>query len=160
MKTFRKRSTQNIRAAVLVGVPLALMLAQPPPLSARNLASGIDTEKSPEGTSFMSGGVGLEERQKMIAMARGYDLKLAFADRRGECLSDVKVTIDDQQGKQVLNTTTAGPWLYAELPQGKYDVKASFDNRIEEIKDLEISQGRPVSRILSWDRADQQITQR
>jgi hypothetical protein len=142
----------------LAGIPLALMLGQAAPLAARTLAAGIDTEKSPEGTSFMSGGVGLEERQKMIKMAQGYDLKLAFADRRGEYLSDVKVTVDDGQGKQVLSTTTAGPWLYAELPQGKYDVKASFGDRTEEIKDLEISKGRLASRLIHWDRADQQIS--
>lgn len=160
MKTFSKRSAKQIRAAAFAGVPLALLLAQAPPLAARNLASGIDTEKSSEGTSFMSGGVGLEERQKMIAMAKGYDLKLAFADRRGEYLSDVQVTINDADGKQVLNTTTAGPWLYAELPQGKYDVKASFDGRAEEIKGLAISAGRPVTRTLNWDRPAQQVSQK
>lgn len=160
MKAGMHNSTKRIRSVALAGVPLALMLAQPAALSARTLTSGIDSETSPEGTAFMSGGVGLEERQKMIAMARGYDLKLAFADRRGEYLSDVQVTIDDEHGKPVLSTTTAGPWLYAELPQGKYDVKASFGNRTEEIKGLEIAQGRPVSRTLNWDRADQQITQK
>ncbi len=160
MKRGLQSSAKRIRSAAFAGVPLALMLAQPAALSARTLISGIDTATSPEGTAFMSGGVGMEERQKMIAMARGYDLKLAFADRRGEFLSDVQVTIDDKDGKQVLSTTTKGPWLYAELPQGKYDIKASFDGRSEEIKDLEIAKGRPVSRTLNWDRADQQITQK
>jgi hypothetical protein len=57
-----------------------------------------------------------------------------------------------------LRTTTAGPWLYVELPQGKYDVKASFGDRTKEIKDLEISQGRPVSRLLHWESTAQQIS--
>ena len=160
MKTYSNISTKQVRLVTLAAVPLALLLAQPLPLSARTLASGIDAEKSPEGTSFMSGGIGLEERQKMNEMAQPYDLKLAFADRRGEYLSDVKVTIDDEHGKQVLNTTTAGPWLYADLPQGKYDVKASFGDRTEEIKDLQITRGRLVNRVLHWENGAQQITQR
>ena len=158
MNAVNRNSARRMRSVALAGIPLALMLGQAAPLAARTLAGGIDTEKSPEGTSFMSGGVGREERQKMIKMAQGYDLKLAFADRRGEYLSDVKVTVDDDQGKQVLSTTTAGPWLFAELPQGKYNVKASFGDRTEEIKDLEISKGRLASRLIHWDRANQQIS--
>ena len=160
MNKFFVNSAKKARVASLAGVPLALLLAQPLPLSARTISSGIDTEKSPEGTAFMSGGVGQEERARMLKMAQGCDLKLEFADRHGDYLSDVKVTVDDQHGKQILRTTTAGPWLYAELPQGKYDVKASFGDRTEEIKDLEISQGRPVSRLLHWERTAQQISQR
>ena len=88
-------------------------------------------------------------------------MKLALPlTRYGDYLSDVKVTVDDQHGKEILRTTTAGPWLYADLPQGKYDVKASFGNHSEEIKNLEISQGRPVSRLLHWERTAEQISQR
>ena len=160
MNIFFVRSATKVRVASLAGVPLALVLAQPLALSAQSIFSGIDTEKSPEGTPYMSGGVGQEEREQMIKMAQGYDLKLEFADSRGNYLSDVKVTVDDQQGNEILRTTTAGPWLYADLPQGKYDVKASFGDRTEEIKGLEISQGRPVSRLLHWQQTTQQISQR
>jgi len=160
MNSFCKISARHIRTVALAAIPLALILGQPPPVSAQTLPSVIVTKMSPEGTSFMSGGVGLEERHKMIGMAEGFDLKLAFADRRGDYLSDVTVTIDDERGKQLLNTTSAGPWLYAELPQGKYDIKASFGNRTEEIKDLEISKGPLVSRLIRWDHADQQLSQR
>jgi hypothetical protein len=158
MNIFFVKSTKKARVASLAGVPLVLVLAQPLALSAQSISSGIDTEKSPEGTPYMSGGVGQEERERMIKMAQGYNLKLEFADSRGNYLSDVNVTVDDQHGKEILRTTTAGPWLYAELPQGKYDVKASFGNRTEEIKDLDISEARPVSRLLRWDRAAQQIS--
>jgi hypothetical protein len=158
MDKFFVNSAKKARVVSLAGLPLALLLAQPLPLCAQSISSGIDTEKSPEGTAFMSGGVGQEERARMLKMAQGYDLKLEFADRHGGYLSDVKVTVDDQHGKQILRTTTAGPWLYVELPQGKYDVKASFGDRTNEIKDLEISQGRPVSRLLHWESTAQQIS--
>ena len=160
MNKFFVNPGNKLRIASLVGVPLALLLAQPLPLVARSISSGIDTGKSPTGTPFMSGGVGREEREQMAKMAQDYDLKLEFADRHGEYLSDVQVSVDDEHGKQILSTTTEGPWLFVDLPQGKYNVKARYGNRTEEIKDLEIPQGRQVSRLLHWDRTAQQISQR
>ncbi len=119
MKESLNAKTKIVRVLSLTAASLALLLAQPLPLWARTMPSGIDTGKSPEGARFMSGGVGLEERQQMLKMAPGYDLKLAFADRRGDYLSDVVVTVDDAHGKQVLSTTTAGPWLYISRPPGE-----------------------------------------
>jgi len=148
------------RILSLTGLSFALLLAQPLPLWAQKTAGGIETGKSPEGARFMTGGVGLEERRQMLQLAPGYDLKLSFADRRGHYLSDVKVMVNDEHDKQILSTTTAGPWLYIAVPPGKYDVKASFGNRTEEIKDLEIAQGRLVSRLLHWDDSAQQISRR
>lgn len=160
MNNFLEISPRKFRSVSLAGVSLALLLARPLPLSARAISSGIDTEKSPQGTLFMSGGVGREEREQMLKMTQGYNLKLAFADRHGNYLSAVKVSLYDQLGREILSTTTAGPWLYVDLPGGKYDVKASFGNRTEEIKDVEISQGRLMSRLLHWDSTAQQISQR
>lgn len=152
--------TRIFRSLALAGAPLALLLAQPLPLSARTTASGIETGSSPEGARFMSGGVGVEEREKMIEMAPGYDLKLSFADRQGHYLSDVDVTVSDEHGKQVLHTTTEGPWLYVALPQGKYEVKARFANRPEEIKNLQVTHGQLLTRLLHWNGSAQQISQR
>jgi hypothetical protein len=160
MKTQMSARRKVVRSLGFAGVPLALMLAQPLPLSARTTASGIDTGSSREGARFMSGGVGLEERQRMLEMAPGYDLKLSFADRLGHYLSDVNVTVSDEHGKQVLITTTKGPWLYIKLPQGKYDVKASYADRTEEIKNLEITNGQLLTRLLHWNSDTPQISQR
>lgn len=107
----------------------------------------------------MSGGVGLEERHQMLKQAPSYDLDLSFADHTGNYLSDVDVTITDEHGNQLVDTTSAGPWFYIELPSGKYDVKASFDNRAEEIKDLAISKGHLMTRLLHWQDPDQKTGQ-
>jgi len=154
------KKSQVIRRLSLAGVPLALLLAQPLPLAARTTASGIETGSSREGARFMSGGVAVGEREKMVEMAPGYDLKLSFANHLGHYLSDVKVTISDEHGKHVLNTTTAGPWLYVELPEGKYDVKARYADRTEEIKNLEVTHGQLMTRLLHWNSNAQQISQR
>jgi hypothetical protein len=57
-------------------------------------------------------------------MERNYDLKLIFATREGNYLSDVNVTIVDEQGRKVLETVSEGPWFYTKLPAGKYKVTA------------------------------------
>jgi hypothetical protein len=125
-------------------------------------ADGIEivSGKTPQGYAYMSGGVGSEERNQMEGQANRYDLKLSFADHAGEYLSDVRVAINDEHGKKIVNTTTAGPWFYINLPAGKYEIKATFDNRQEEIKDLRISEGPLATRLLHWDVADHQLSQR
>jgi hypothetical protein len=144
------------RVLGILGVLTALGLLQPTTLLARTQASGIINGKTEQGYPFMSGGVGIEERNLMLRDAHDYDLDLSFADNKGHYLSDVNVVITNDQGKQLVNTTSAGPWFYIELPDGKYDVKASFDNRTEEIKDLNLSKGHPLTRLLDWHAADEQ----
>jgi hypothetical protein len=141
-------------------VSLALILLGVAPAFPQQKTQGVVTGKTPQGYAYMSGGVGLEERNEMIKHLKNYDLKLSFADRTGEYLSGVKVMINDEHGKEIVNTTSNGPWFYIELPSGKYHVKASFDNRTEEIKDLQISQSHEVARLLHWNVADQQMSRR
>ena len=146
-------------ASTILAIPMALLLLQPVPASARTIADGIVTGKTDQGYPYMSGGVGIGERNQMSTGAQGYDLKLSFADRTGKYLSDVKLTIADPRGDQIISTTTAGPWFYINLPSGKYDVKASYDNRVEEIKNLDVSQGQRITRLLHWSDSDQQLSQ-
>jgi len=144
-----------------LAIPLAFVLIGISPARSQEATeSGIVKGKTPQGYSYMSGGVGVEERDQMKQQANRYDLELSFADHSGEYLSDVRVAIDDGRGKEIINTTTAGPWFYIQLPAGKYDVKATFDNRQEKIEDLQISEGHPVTRLLHWDIADHQLSQR
>jgi hypothetical protein len=146
-------------ASAVLAIPLALVLAQPLQLSAGELASGIVNGKTDQGYPFASGGVGAEERDLMRKEAQGYDLDLSFADQAGKYLSDVKVAITDEHGNQIVDTTTAGPWFYIKLPAGGYDVKANYDNRVEEIKNLEVSKNHLITRLLHWDGAGQKSGQ-
>jgi hypothetical protein len=135
----------------ILALPLAVVLTQPTPSAARDFANGIVNSKTKQGYAFMSGGVGTEERNLMQRKAGAYDLDLSFANRRGQYLSDVKVIIDDQHGKQLVDTTTTGPLFYIELPPGKYDVKASFDDKTREIKDLNVAKNHSTKELLHWN---------
>ena len=144
--------------AALAAVPLAFILAQPAPAVARNTDSGMISSKTEQGYAFMSGGVGIGERNVMQRKARAYDLDLSFANRQGQYLSDIKVIIDNEHGKQIVDSTTTGPLFYIELPPGKYDVKATFDNKTEEVKNLNISKNHSTKELLHWNVPESRVS--
>jgi hypothetical protein len=83
-------------------------------------------EETYQGISFISGGIGLEEREALASMYKQYNLKLMFAAKGGEYLADIKVDILDSRGKKVLVAVANGPWFFTNLPAGKYTVITSM----------------------------------
>ena len=77
------------------------------------------------GISYMSGGIGEEERDTLAQLGQAYDLKLIFADTTGHYLSEVSVGITDERGHQILAAVSHGPWFFANLPAGRYHVLAA-----------------------------------
>ncbi|MGN6716317.1 MAG: hypothetical protein ACTHLX_02885 [Candidatus Binatia bacterium] len=149
---------RSIALVAVLAAPLVYALAQPTPSAARDTENGMISSKTEQGYAFMSGGVGIEERNLMQQKAGAYDLDLSFADKQGHYLSDVSVVIDDQNGTQLVNSTARGPFFYIDLPTGKYDVKASFDNKSEEIKNLNISKDHSTKELLHWNLSDNQMS--
>jgi len=80
--------------------------------------------KKYKGISYVSGGLGTDERQALKRLVGNYRLQLAFAVTGGKYLYKVAVTIKDTAGKTVLEARTDGPWLFADLPAGEYTVSA------------------------------------
>jgi hypothetical protein len=76
---------------------------------------------------FVSGGVGLENREEMRALEPSYNLRLVFASATGEYLAGVGVVIRTTEGNTVLRTVSEGPWLYVKLAPGTYTVSAEQD---------------------------------
>jgi hypothetical protein len=71
------------------------------------------------GIPYISGGVGLEERNLVTAMAHGYDLKLSFAtSASGKYLGNVGVEIRTTTGETVFQAVSEGPWMFTGLPAG------------------------------------------
>jgi hypothetical protein len=93
----------------------ALVLAKEPLLKPQNQGD----------VSFVSGGVGGDERDEMHAIRSDYNLNLLFSTAgSGEYLSDIKVCIKDAGGNQLLETVADGPMFYARLKPGRYTVSA------------------------------------
>lgn len=67
-----------------------------------------------------STGVGLEARSPRP----DYPLKLVFSNCEGPLVVDIEVRIWNDEGDLVLTEEKAGPWLFVDLPPGRYAVRA------------------------------------
>jgi hypothetical protein len=110
-------------AALVLGV-VSLVAAAAPPGD-----EGI--AQTPGNVSYISGGVGLDSIERLTAMSGSFNLKLVFALKSGDYLSNVRVAIADARGNTVLDTTSDGPWLMTKLPAGNYQIAASFGGATE-----------------------------
>jgi hypothetical protein len=121
---FFRENIMNIRFEIFAGA-LALGLA------GAALAQGdLPPLQTFGGVSFVSGGIGLDESVAIQAAEKDFTLSLLFAQtKRGEYLSDIKVSIKDKGGKTVLETVSEGPMLLAKLPAGVYKVSADYEGK-------------------------------
>jgi hypothetical protein len=86
--------------------------------------TGVDPI-SQNGITFLCGGIGLDETDRMKREARNYDLVLTFAARNGSYLADINVDIEDARGQSLLTTTCEGPMMLVDLPKnGNYRIRA------------------------------------
>ncbi|MBI3145388.1 MAG: carboxypeptidase regulatory-like domain-containing protein [Pseudogulbenkiania sp.] len=112
----------------LPGLLLALLLGAGP-------AMADETEALPKAqtqgqVAFLSGGIGAEEAEAMKAVRQDYNLQLLFAGKgSGEYLAHVAVVVRNARGDAVLDTVADGPYLYARLPSGQYQVSASYNDQ-------------------------------
>ncbi len=77
------------------------------------------------GIRYFSAGVGLQERE---AEYPPFPLKCVFVVGDHPYLARVGVTIQDQKGAVVLDVPADrvnGPWLFVDLPKGRYTVTAT-----------------------------------
>ena len=103
-----------------------------------------------EGFAYMTGGVGTDEREIMQSWGRDYNVKLAFAEMSGVYLSDVELWIEED-GREMVHATANGPWFYIDLPPGRYTVKAAYEDKTKQIKNLQVAEGHRVTRLVNWD---------
>lgn len=78
--------------------------------------------------SFITGGVGFQEREMLQEVENQFNLHLLFAERgSGSFIADVQVRIVDPRGQTVLEAVTKGPKLLVQLPAGRYRVESSYE---------------------------------
>lgn len=94
----------------------------------------------------MSTGVGVTER----FAHPDYSLLMTFAQASGPYLANIEVQIRDQKGQVIFADSAAGPWLFAKLPPGDYNVVATRPNGRETGAAFSISGGRQESVHLTW----------
>lgn len=78
------------------------------------------------GIGWVSGGVGLDEVQQLRAERANFSFWLITAAlKSGAYLADVRVRILEAQSRRVvLEQVLDGPWLFVQLPVGRYEIEA------------------------------------
>ena len=74
---------------------------------------------------YISGGVGADTREELLAKEKEYNLKIVTAEKSGDYLADVTLVIESVRKERVLDTTMAGPILLAKLAPGTYIIRAT-----------------------------------
>ena len=102
------------------------------------------------GVTYLSGGIGESEVQQIKNTAKDYNLMLTFTtQKRGAYLADVTVDIENAKGKNILSAVSQGPIFLADLPNGKYRVKATAEGKVVS-KNIYISGKKQVRTALTW----------
>jgi|307.fasta_scaffold302626_2 hypothetical protein len=104
---------------ILLGAALAL--------PAFAFAVSLPATKTQGDITYLSGGAGHDEAQAIQQAEKEWPLALEFAIKakpHNEFTSNVKVMIQDEKGKTVLDTMSDGPFVLVKLTPGKYVVTA------------------------------------
>lgn len=111
------------RLARSAALACALALALPA------VALGSDALPEPQRrnqVAFLSGGVGDREQAAIREQLDDYKLAVTLVRPDGAYLAHVHLVIEDANGEELVETTTRGPVFLADLPAGKYTIRADL----------------------------------
>jgi hypothetical protein len=96
--------------------------------SAMSFVFAVERGTTNTGVAYVSGGVGQSELAALTEEKNSYSFWLTTAAKgSGSYLAAVRVRIVKADTRQpVLEHTMDGPWLFAALPIGRYEVEASY----------------------------------
>ena len=110
----------------------------------------ITEGKASQGFPYMFGGISSDEREALEERAKGYNLKLVFAEKRGAFVSGVSLHIGTAKGVELASLTVEGPWFYIQLPPGDYTVKARLTGEVKETK-VTVTKDKRAQQSFVWD---------
>ncbi|MDP3677850.1 MAG: carboxypeptidase-like regulatory domain-containing protein [Methylotenera sp.] len=122
----------------IAGFMVAVTIAVFGLLPTSALSSTLELESKVEtvgNVTYISGGIGKSEAAAMRSIAKDYALEIVFVQKQKqieEFLAEVNVQIQDAQQNIVLDVITDGPYLLANLPQGRYLVVAEYDGNVKQ----------------------------
>jgi hypothetical protein len=98
--------------------------------------------------TYVTGGVGDEERAALDAVKNNYNLAIESAGKSGAFVGYTHVMISDTNGQQVLDAN-AGPLFYAQLPPGKYVVEGDSEGQTA-TKSITVAENKPAKILFTW----------
>ena len=105
--------------------------------------------QSQNGVNFLTGGIGDEEKAQVKASEHQYNLHMLMSSPGGAFVSDVSLQIIDANGKQLVSADNAGPYFYANLPQGSYTIEMSAHGETKKIA-VRIKDGKAVREMVEF----------
>jgi hypothetical protein len=105
------------------------------------------------GITYVTGGIGDEERTGLEASSRNYNLHIESAEKGGSFLAGIDLAIQAKNGKDVLRVRNTGPLFYAQLPPGDYTIHAAYKGA-ERVKDAQVGGKGAADIHFVWPGAD------
>ncbi len=78
---------------------------------------------------YVTGGIGLDEREQLAAVEKDYNLKLEMATTSGFYVAGAHVIVWDKQDNMVQEATSDGPLMLISLPAGTYKVNIIYQDQ-------------------------------
>lgn len=101
-------------------------------LAAGAAAWAMQTGITAQGRPYVSGGATHEELMALHERRENFNLWVVTAAMKsGAHLAEVRVTIRDAKKQTVLDESLDGPWLFINLPLGRYEVQASYNGVVQ-----------------------------
>lgn len=140
------RSKQRNRfAQTLIGIGFALAMSSALPAMADNLPQPVQQGK----ITYVTGGVGQDERQALEKTAKNYNLRITNADKKGKLTTQDHLVIRSSDGKTEITMSGTDPLFYAALPAGSYKIDATNGSQ-EQQRHIKIEHGKPVMIHFIW----------
>ncbi len=142
-------SRTMITALLLIaflGLPIGTVQAQ----SAVNLP---DTQTY-QGIQYITGGIGSEESEGLLALGKTWPLTLEFSQdhpQRPLWVADVSVKITDTKKKVVFEAMSDGPILLVKLAPGKYEGEFAYEGKVLK-RPVVVEEGKFLKQSVVWPR--------
>jgi hypothetical protein len=114
----------------------------------------IPDAKISQGIEYISGGIGSEESDAMLALGKKWPLVLEFSQdhpQRPLWVADVTVKILDQKKKVVFEALSEGPIMLLKMNPGKYDAEYTFEGKVLK-RSLVVEEGKFQKQSVVWPR--------
>ncbi len=112
----------------------------------------IPEAKVAQGIEYISGGIGSEESDALLALGKKWPLVLEFSQdhpQRPLWVADVTVKILDQKKKVVFEALSDGPIMLLKMTAGKYDAEYSFEGKVLK-RTLVVEEGKFQKQSVVW----------
>ena len=127
-RTARVTRRRRVIAATLVGMAVTIGAALCPAFAADEMVI-----RTMGPVSYVCGGIAADERAKLAAQEKNFNIGVLFTQGDGEYLSDVDVKMT-LEGQPVANFKAGGPRCLIRAPEGSYNIEASYKGQTKSIK--------------------------